>query len=132
MNMTEWYEQLARPSFAPPSYVFGIAWGIIYPIIFITFGYTFYAAYKQEIPRIVALPFALNLFFNFIFTTIQFGLKNNLLAAVDIALVVGTLIWAIVLVYPHRPIIAYLQAPYLAWGLFATALQFSITYLNWS
>jgi tryptophan-rich sensory protein len=50
---------------------------------------------------VVALPFILNLIFNILFTPIQFGLKNNLLATVDILLVLGTLIWALVAIYPH-------------------------------
>jgi len=78
----------------------------------------------------VALPFVLNLIFNFSFTYLQFGLKNNYLAAVDIVLVLATLIWAIVAIYPHTRWVAYAQVPYLLWVAFATALQLTITYLN--
>lgn len=78
----------------------------------------------------IALPFMLNLLFNFSFTPIQFGLKNNLLAAVDILFVLITLIWAIVAIYPHARWIAYAQIPYLLWVSFATVLQLTVTYLN--
>jgi len=81
----------------------------------------------------VALPFALNLVFNFAFTPIQFGLKNNLLAAIDILLVVGTLIWALVAIWytsPELRWVVYVNIPYLIWGTFATVLQLTITYLN--
>ena len=80
-----------------------------------------------------ALPFALNLFFNFIFTPIQFGLKNNLLASLDILFVVGTLIWALYAVWhavPSLRWVVYANIPYLLWGTFATVLQLTITYLN--
>lgn len=86
--------------------------------------------WQKQIPYLVALPFALNLLFNFIFTPIQFGLKNNLLAAADILLVLITLIWAMVAIYPHTRWIAYIQIPYLLWVSFATVLQLTITYLN--
>lgn len=76
------------------------------------------------------LPFALNLIFNFIFTPIQFGLKNNLLAAIDILLVLSTLIWAMVAIFSYLPWVAYANSPYLLWVLFATALQLTITFLN--
>lgn len=79
---------------------------------------------------IVIVPFILNLIFNFIFTPIQFGLKNNALAALDISLVIITLIWAMFSIYSINPLITYLQIPYLLWGAFATILQFSITFLN--
>jgi tryptophan-rich sensory protein len=94
----------------------------------------FYKAFTKQIPWIVALPFALNLFFNLIFTPIQFGLKNNLLASIDILLVVGTLIWALYAVWHVTPSlrwIVYANIPYLAWGTFATCLQLTVTYQNW-
>ena len=81
----------------------------------------------------VALPFALNLVFNFAFTPIQFGLKNNLLAAADIVLVVGTLTWALFALWhasPDMHWVVYANIPYLVWGTFALCLQFTITYLN--
>jgi len=78
----------------------------------------------------VALPFILNLFFNLIFTFIQFGLKNNYLAALDIVFVLGTLIWAMIVIYPYVKWVTYIQIPYLLWVVFATVLQLTITYLN--
>jgi len=74
--------------------------------------------------------FILNLIFNLLFSPIQFGLQNNYLAALDITIVVGTLIWAMVSIFPYSRFIAYVQLPYLSWGLFATILQYSITWLN--
>lgn len=86
--------------------------------------------FKKELTWVVVLPFILNLIFNLAFTPLQFGIKNNLLAMVDILLVLGTLIWAIIVIYPRVRWVAYLQIPYLVWVLFATILQVSITYLN--
>jgi tryptophan-rich sensory protein len=71
--------------------------------------------------------------FNFIFTPIQFGLKNNLLASIDILLVVGTLVWAMYSVWHNVPSlrwVMYINIPYLLWGTFATVLQLTITYIN--
>lgn len=87
-------------------------------------------AWKKEIAVMVALPFIFNIIFNFAFTPIQFGIKNNLMAAIDILLVLGTLIWAMVAIYPRVRWIAYIQIPYLLWVSFATVLQLTITYLN--
>jgi benzodiazapine receptor len=86
--------------------------------------------WQKRLPLIVALPFILNLIFNFSFTPLQFGLKNNLLAAIDILLVLGTLIWAMAVVYPHLQWVAYIQIPYLLWVCFATILQLTVTFLN--
>ena len=126
-----WYETLQKPFFSPPSWVFGVAWGILYPIIVVSFGYVFYQVFKKRYPRKIAAPFVLNLIFNLLFSPIQFGLQNNFLAAVDITLTVATLIWAMKTIYPLSKPIALAQIPYLFWGLFATVLQYSVTILNW-
>ncbi|MFZ2026688.1 MAG: TspO/MBR family protein [Microgenomates group bacterium] len=133
MNNTTvtWYQQLLKPSWAPPSYLFGPVWTVLYILIAISFGFVFFQVYKKKLPRNVALPFILNLMFNALFTPLQFGLQNNLLAAVDIILVLGTLLWAIFKMRNLRPWVAYIQIPYLLWVTFATALQLTITYLNW-
>lgn len=128
-----WYSQLIKPSWAPPSWLFGPVWTVLYVIIAVTYGTVFYRAYTGKLAWMVVLPFALNLVFNFAFTPIQFGLKNNLLASFDILLVVGTLIWALVAVWhasPELHWIVYANLPYLAWGIFATALQLTVLYLN--
>ena len=130
MDTYNWYSQLIKPSFAPPSWLFGPAWTILYILIAISFGKVFLMFAQKKISFWIVLPFVLNLFFNFIFTYIQFGLKNNLGAAIDISLVLITILWIIKIIYPILPWVAYMQIPYLLWVSFATVLQFSVTYLN--
>lgn len=128
-NFTE-YAALIKPTWSPPSYLFGPVWSVLYVIIAVTFGRVFFMAWQGQVPFLVVLPFLLNLVFNFSFTWFQFGLKNNWLASVDILLVLGTIIWAMVVIFPHSRILAYAQIPYLLWVSFATVLQLTITYLN--
>lgn len=130
MNTYNWYSQLIKPSWAPPAWLFGPVWTGLYILIAVSFGTVFYKVFTKQISWLVALPFVLNLVFNFAFTPLQFGLKNNLLAGVDILLVLGTLIWAMIAIYPHLKWITYVQIPYLLWVSFATILQLTITYLN--
>lgn len=133
MDTYNWYQTLIKPTWAPPSWLFGPVWTVLYAIIAVSFGTVFYKAFTKQIPWIVALPFVLNLIFNFAFTPIQFGLQNNLLASVDILLVLATLIWALVAVWhmvPDLRWVVYVNIPYLLWGTFATCLQLTITYLN--
>ncbi len=88
-------------------------------------------AVRGKIPRAVAVPFAVNLVANLIFTPIQFGLRNLPLAAADILVVLATIVWCMVAVWPHARWVAVAQIPYLVWVGIATVLQLSITAMNW-
>ena len=131
METKNWYQQLTKPKWAPPAWLFGPVWTLLYAIIAATFGFVFYKTSMGEISWMIALPFALNLIFNVAFAPIQFRLENNTLAAADILLVLGTLVWSLVAVFPYFPWIAYANILYFLWVGFATVLQLTITYLNW-
>jgi translocator protein len=132
VNTYNWYSQIVKPTWAPPSWIFGPVWSVLYAIIAVSFGTVFYKAFSGKVPMMVALPFVLNLVFNALFTPIQFGLKNNLLASIDILLVLGTLVWALVAVWKFSDLrwVSYVNIPYLLWVMFATVLQVTITWLN--
>lgn len=126
----DWYAQLAKPFFAPPATVFGPVWTVLYVVIAITFGYVLWQCIKKRMPWRVFAPFALNLVFNLAYTPIQFGLKNNVLASIDILLVLGTLVWAMATIWRRARWVALANMTYLLWVSFATVLQLSITWLN--
>lgn len=133
MNDTRaWYAALEKPFFAPPDWVFGPAWSILYLIIAVTFSFVGYRVATRAWPVVTIVPFALNLVFNLAFSPIQFGLRSNLLASLDILLVLFTILWFMRAVWPLARWVALLNIPYLLWVSFATVLQLSITVLNWS
>ncbi len=131
MEQYTWYATLIKPTWAPPAWIFGPVWTVLYAIIAVTFSYVFYKAYMGEVPYWIAGIFLLNLIANALFTPLQFGLESNLLAAIDIVVVLGSLVAALYLIYPYAPWVTYANVPYLLWVSFATVLQFTITYLNW-
>ena len=128
--MNLWYKQLIKPSWSPPAKLFGPVWSVLYIGIIITFGTAGYQFIKAQIPWQVILPFILNIVFNIAFTPLQFKLRNNELALFDIVLILTTLIWALIVIYPFASWITYVNIPYLLWVSFATVLQSSITCLN--
>lgn len=130
MDPFEWYSQLVKPFWAPPGWLFGPVWTVLYAVIAVSYGYVALLFLRGRVPFAVFLPFALNLGFNLAFTPIQFGLRNNLLAAADILLVLGTLVWALTVIRPRAPWVCYANVPHLLWVAFATALQLTITWLN--
>jgi tryptophan-rich sensory protein len=79
----DWYQSLSKPAWTPAPRTIGLIWQILYPVIIATFGFVFVQAGRGRLPLLVALPFAINLVANLIFTPIQFGMRNLPLAAVD-------------------------------------------------
>lgn len=131
MNWLEWYDSLAKPSWTPAPATIGLIWQILYPVILASFGFVFMQAVRRKVPWWVALPFAVNLVANLIFTPIQFGLRNLPLASLDILLVWGSILWCVAAVWRHYRWVAVAQGPYFVWVSLATVLQLSMTWLNW-
>ncbi|MBM3997039.1 MAG: tryptophan-rich sensory protein [Planctomycetes bacterium] len=131
MTWLDWYNSLSKPSWTPAPATIGLIWQILYPIILISFGFVFVQAMRGRIPRLVGLPFAINLAANLLFMPIFAGLRNVPLAAADILIVWVTILWSMFAVWPHYRWVAAAQVPYFAWVSIATVLQLSITWMNW-
>jgi tryptophan-rich sensory protein len=130
MTWKAWYDALEKPAWTPEPATISLVWTLLYPIIGITFGYVFFQLARRRLPWSVALPFAINLIANLLFTPLQFGLRNLPLAALDIAIVWLTIVWAMKAIWPHHRWIAVAQLPYLVWVTIASGLQFAITWNN--
>ena len=126
----EWYMTLEKPSWTPAPETIRTIWVILYPIIFLSFGYVFYLFGRRQLSGWVTLPFILNLIANLLFMPIQSGLRDLWLASADILIVWATLIWAMVAVWQQVRWVALVQIPYLVWVSIATVLQLSITWMN--
>jgi len=125
-----YYQSITKPFFAPPEWVFGLAWGIIYPLIAIAFAYFIFLVFKKRAPTSLIWLFAVNMLANLAFTPIQLGLGDTLLATFDILVVLGTLALFEYKIYRYSKIVFTLLLPYLLWGTFATVLQIAIVAIN--
>ena len=130
MTWIEWYGSILKPAWTPAPATIGLIWQILYPIIIVTFGFVFIQALRGKVSWTVALPFAINLVANLIFTLIQFGLRNLPLASIDILVVWTTIISLAVAIWPHYRWASLAQIPYLVWVSLARVLQLSITWNN--
>jgi tryptophan-rich sensory protein len=125
-----YYDQLLKPSWAPKPPVFMWVWSILYPMII---GVNIWAIVRWRagiIPGEIVAVLAINAIANILFTPIQFGLKNNRLALLDICIVLITVVAAIFLIMPYAWPAAALLVPYAVWVGIATILQTQVTRLN--
>ena len=125
-----WYNSLNKPSWTPSPETIGTVWTILYPIIIIVNFIVIKMLINKQISFIVALPFLINLLANLIFTPIQFGLRNLDLALLDILIILITIIWSMLAIWPHKKVLALAFIPYLIWVVIASSLQAYITFKN--
>ncbi len=131
MDWMTWYNGLIKPTWTPAPATIGLIWQILYPIILVSFGFVFLQTLRGKMSWKVPLPFAINLVANLSFTPIQFGMRNLPLAALDILIVWGTIVWMIVAIWRYYRWVSLAQIPYFVWVSIATFLQLSITAANW-
>lgn len=129
-DYTAYYGVLQKPFFAPPEWLFGVMWGVLYPLIAFSFIYVFIRVLRARAPFFVLGLFLVNLVANLAFTPLLFQAQNLLLATLDIVIVWLTLLLLELHLYRHIRVAFWLLLPYLIWGTFATVLQLTIFFLN--
>lgn len=124
-----WYSTLNKPSWNPPSWIFGPVWTVLYLVM----GYSsFRIAEKEKTKqRNKALAiYVVQLFFNFWWSILFFGMHQ-----IGIALVEIIILWILIVVMILNfrrvdTLSAFLNIPYLLWVSFASILTATIYTLN--
>lgn len=130
-SVTTWYPTLEKPFFNPPNWLFAPVWTILYVLMGIAAGLIWnkLETDKEAVKKALlffTVQLLLNLFWSFVF----FGLKNILLASIEIVILWLIIYETYVLFKKIEPKTSYLLLPYIAWTTFAAILTFSIYYLN--
>lgn len=118
----EWYEE-AKPAIAPPNYVFGIVWFILYAMIGLSIYFRWVYSGNNDKKRIVVF-YGINLILNILWSYMFFGLKNPFLGMIFIILILASIIQLIYYNWRSYKWSAYLLIPYLLWVIFASILNF--------
>ena len=129
--ITTWYPTLIKPSFNPPNWIFAPVWSLLYTMMGVAAGLVWNEIdSKKEIVKKALIVFAIQLILNALWSFLFFGLKNPLLAGIEIV-VLWLLIYETYIQFSKIDKIAgYLFIPYLAWVSFAALLNGSIWWLN--
>jgi benzodiazapine receptor len=123
------YAQLARPSWAPPAWLFGPVWSVLYVLQ----GVAAWMVWKERGfggARAALGLFLVQLAANALWTWLFFAWRQGALAFAEV-LVLWVLIAATIAAFRRvRPLAAALLLPYLLWVSFAAALTFAVWRLN--
>jgi translocator protein len=127
----EWYDDLRKPPFNPPNWIFGPVWTTLYVLMAVAL---WLVRRDQAAPLFLRSRasrwFAAQFLLNLLWTPLFFGLRSPLLAVLDIGLL-WIAISATMLAFRRvRPLAAWLLLPYLAWVSFAAVLNAAIWWLN--
>lgn len=125
-----WYASLVKPSFNPPSWIFGPVWTILYILMGISFYLILLKNLKKKEIKIAVNLFVWQLIANSLWSIIFFGMKNIQLALIEIVVLLVLIFTTIKKFYKINKVAAYLLIPYLLWTGFATFLTYSIWILN--
>lgn len=129
INAAAFYEQLVQPLWAPPSWLFGPVWSVLYLLmatsVSLVWGAGGFARYRVELGL-----FVLQLVLNGLWSWLFFAWGMGGVAFIDILLLWITILGTAVLFWRVRPLAGFLLTPYLLWVTFAGALNFTLWQLN--
>jgi translocator protein len=123
-SQTRVYEQLSLPAWAPPGWLFGPVWTLLYALMAVSAWLTWRTEHRFRARALTA--FGVQLALNFLWTPVFFGAGEigwGVVVLVSVLLAAGW--WVTESARVRRPA-ARLQVPYLVWLTFATALNAAI------
>lgn len=124
------YQEIIKPSFAPPSIVFPIVWTILYILMGIS-SYLIYESRPKDENRENALKiYIVQLVVNLIWPILFFIVKNYFISFVWLLLLIYLVLQMILNFYKINKTASFLQIPYLIWTIFAGILNMWIYILN--
>jgi len=130
-SVESWYPTLIKPIFNPPNWIFMPMWTLLYILMAVAAGLVWDKIKEQNEAVKKALAFFLiQLTLNAIWSYLFFGLKNPMLALIEIALLWLMIYETYLKFIKINKIAGYLLIPYLAWVAFAGILNASIWWLN--
>ncbi len=124
-----WYAGLMKPSWNPPSWVFGPVWTILYTMMAVAAWLVWKEGGCRKQKRALRL-YLVQWALNALWTPLFFGLHRPGLAFAEIVVLDVAVLGTLVAFWLARRVAGLLLVPYALWVAFATALNFTIRQLN--
>ena len=124
-----WYDALAKPSWNPPSWVFGPVWSTLYAMM----GVAAWMVGRERGfggARGALALFGVQLALNVLWSVLFFGIRRPDLAFAELVVLWAAILGTLLAFRRVRPLAGWLLLPYLAWVTFAGVLNFTIWRMN--
>lgn len=128
-SVGSWYKTLAKPSWNPPSWVFGPVWITLYTLMGLA-AFFIWKNRKHPYAKKALLFYGIQLVLNAWWSILFFGLKNPGIALIDIIILLVMMIITTLYFWKVERKAAWMMLPYIAWVGFATVLNFTLWQMN--
>ena len=128
-SSAEDYSRLQQPGFAPPAWVFGPVWTVLYALMAVAAWLVWRTGPSLETRRALTW-YGVQLVLNAAWTPLFFGLGWRGVAFVELSALLVVLLATVVLFWRRSTLAGALLLPYVAWSAFALCLNFAVWQLN--
>lgn len=128
-DLGPWYQQLEKPAWQPPDWLFGPAWTLIFALTALSVVEAWRSATADGRSLLVGL-FCLNGFLNVLWSLLFFRVQRPDWALYEVVLLWLSILWLIIVLPKHSSRASKLLIPYLAWVSFAGFLNLAVVRLN--
>jgi tryptophan-rich sensory protein len=129
-GVAEWYPTLIKPSFNPPSWIFGPVWTVLYVMMGIAAFLVWKRGFGSDGVKLALVVFAVQLMLNGLWSVLFFGMRAPGWALAEIVLLWLAIAVTVFAFRKVDPVAGWLLVPYWAWVSFATVLNASLWWLN--
>lgn len=125
-----WYATLVKPSFNPPSWIFGPVWTTLFLMMGIASAMVWQRRGVSSAANPALIAYGVQLALNVLWSVLFFGAESPAYALICVIALWFAILLTIVLFWRVNHAAAWLLVPYLAWVSFASILNFSLWRLN--
>lgn len=129
-DLGPWYQNLVKPSWQPPDWLFGPVWTLIFALSALSAAIGWREAPSASMRDWVIGLFALNGFLNLFWSLLFFRVKRPDWALAEVALLWLSVLVLILFLARFSGSASRLLWPYLAWVTFAAVLNWRVVTLN--
>ena len=129
LQADQFYTKLIRPDWAPPPFIFGPVWTVLYALMGVA-AWLVWRAEGFRAARVALTLFIIQLIPNAAWTWLFFARQQGGLAFWDILVLWVLIVATMIAFWRIRPVAGILLVPYLLWVSFASVLNYAMWQLN--